>query len=122
MSEHFGECPHVHAVLERQGRECMSHVMKSHMLRTDFFDDPVVQPAESIRVPRFTRARRWEQIRIRRVFFMLLYKKLYCICWEQHRSDGIWRFGRADNQFSVLPCDAFINRQRAVLNVQVIPP
>ena len=67
--------------------------MKTHMFRANLLDDPVVQPAESIRVPRFPSTRRWEQIRIRRVFFMLLYKKLYCICWEQHCSDGIWRFG-----------------------------
>ena len=39
---------------------------------------------------------------------MLLYKKLYCICWEQHCSDGIWRFWRADDQLSVLPRDAFM--------------
>ena len=42
------------------------------------------------------------------MFFMLLYKKLYCICWEQHCSDGIWRFWRADDQLSVLPRDAFM--------------
>ena len=78
------------------------------MLRADFFDDPIMQPAESIRVPCFTRARRREQIRIRRVLFMFFYKKFYCIFWEQHRSDGIWRFGRADNQFSVLPRDVLL--------------
>ena len=37
--------------------------MKSHMLRADFFDDPVVKSAESIRIPRLSRARRREQIR-----------------------------------------------------------
>ncbi len=56
--------------------------MKTHMLRADFFDDPVVKSAESIRIPRFTCAWRWEQIRIRRVFFMLLYKKLYRFFWQ----------------------------------------
>ena len=40
--------------------------------------------------------------------FVLLYEKFYCIFWEQHRSDGIWRFRCADDQFSVLPRDAFM--------------
>ena len=78
------------------------------MLRADFFDDPIMQPAESIRVPRFTCAWRWEQIRICRMSCVFFYKKFYCIFWEQHRSDGIWRFGRADNQFSVLPRDVLL--------------
>ena len=74
----------------------MSHVMKSHMFRADFFDDPVVKSAEAVRVPRLSRARRWEQIRIRRVTFMFFREKLCRILREKNRSDGIWRFWRAD--------------------------
>lgn len=29
----------------------VSHVMKTHMFRADFFDDPVVKSAKSVRVP-----------------------------------------------------------------------
>ena len=97
------------------------YVMKSHMLRADFFDDPVVKSAESVRIPRLSRARRWEQIRIRRMSCVFFHEKFYRICWEQHRSDGIWCFRCADDQFSVLPRDAFVDGQRAVLNVQVLP-
>ena len=82
--------------------------MKTNVFCSNLLDDPIVQPAKSVRIPRLPSTRRWEQIRIRRVFFMLLYKKLYCICWEQHCSDGIWRFWRADDQLSVLPRDAFM--------------
>ena len=56
--------------------------MKTHMLRADLLDDPIMQPAESIRVPRFTRARRWEQIWIYRMSFVLLYEKLYRFFWQ----------------------------------------
>ena len=91
--------------------------MKTHMLRADFFDDPVVKSAEAVWIPRLSRARRREQIRIRRVFFMLLYKKLYCICWEQHCSDGIWRFWRAEDQLSVLPRNAFVDRECTILHI-----
>ncbi len=56
--------------------------MKTNVLCSDLFDDPVVQPAESIRVPRLPRARRWEQIWIRRVAFMFLYEKFYRVLWE----------------------------------------
>ena len=48
--------------------------MKSHMFRTDLLDDPIVQPAKSIRVPCLACAWRWEQIRIRRVTFMFFYR------------------------------------------------
>ena len=51
--------------------------METHMLRSNFLDDPIMQPAEAIRIPRFTCAWRWEQIRICRMAFVLLYEKLY---------------------------------------------
>ena len=60
----------------------MPHVMKTHMLRADLLDDPVMESAKSVRVPRFTRARRWEQIWIYRMSFVLLYEKLYRFFWQ----------------------------------------
>ena len=60
----------------------VSHVMKTHMLRSNFLDDPIMQPAESIRIPRFTCAWRWEQIWIYRMSFVLLYEKLYRFFWQ----------------------------------------
>ena len=60
----------------------VSHVMKSNMLRANLLDDPIVQPAESIQVPRLPGTRRWEQIRIRRVAFMFFYEKFYRVLWE----------------------------------------
>ena len=63
--------------------------MKTHMLRTDFFNNPIMQPAEAIRVPRLPGTRRWEQVRIRRMAVMFFYEKFYCFLWEQHCSDGI---------------------------------
>ena len=56
--------------------------MKSHMFCADFYDNPIMQSAEAIRVPRFTRARRWEQIWIYRMSFVLLYEKLYRFFWQ----------------------------------------
>ena len=63
------------------------------MFCADFYDNPIMQSAEAIRVSCLACAWRWEQIRICRVAFMLFHKKFYCIFWEQHCSDGIWRFG-----------------------------
>ena len=53
---------------------------------------------------------------------MFFHEKLCRILREKNRSDGIWRFGRTDDQLSVLPRNAFIDGQRAALNVQVLPP
>ena len=91
------------------------------MFRANFLDDPVVQPAEAVRVPRFPSTRRWEQIQICRMPLVFFHEKLYCFLWEKNRSDGIWRFRCANDQLSVLPRDAFVDGQRAVLNVQVLP-
>ena len=91
------------------------------MFRADFFDDPVVKSAETVRVPRFSCARRWKQIRIRRMAFVFFHKKFHCVLWEKNRSDGIRRFRRTEDQLSILPRDAFVDGQRAVLNVQVLP-
>ena len=77
VAERFRQRPHVHAAFQRQGRECVSHIMKTHMFRADLLDDPIMQPAKSIRVPRFPSTWRWEQIRIRRVPFMFFYEKFY---------------------------------------------
>ena len=92
------------------------------MFRANLLDDPFVQPAEAIRVPRLACARRWEQIWIRRVAFVFFHKKFHCVLWEKNRSDGIWRFGRTDDQLSALPRDAFVDRECTVLNIQVFPP
>ena len=56
--------------------------MKSHMFRANLLDDPIVQPAKSVRIPCLACARRWEQIWIRRVAFMFLYEKFYRVLWE----------------------------------------
>ena len=121
VSQRFRQGSYIHAAFQRQGCKCVSHVMKSNMLRADFFDDPVVQPAKSIRIPCLPGTRRWEQVRIRRMAFVFFHKKFHCVLWEKNRSDGIWRFRCADDQFSVLSCDTFVDGQRAVLNVQVLP-
>ena len=57
VTQRFRQGSHIHAAFQRQGRERVSHVMKSNMFRTNLLDDPVVQPAESIRVPRLACAR-----------------------------------------------------------------
>ena len=53
---------------------------------------------------------------------MFLYEKLYRFFWQQDCSYGIWCFRRADDQLSVLPRDAFVDRECTVLNIQVLPP
>ena len=95
--------------------------MKTNVFCSNLLDDPVVKSAEAVRVPRLSRARRWEQIRIRRVVFVFFHKKFHCVLWEKNCSDGIRCFRCADDQLSVLPRDAFVDREGTVLNVQVLP-
>ena len=44
---------------------------------------------------------------------MFFHEKLCRILREKNRSDGIWRFWRADDQFPILPRDAFVDGQPA---------
>ena len=92
--------------------------MKSHMLRADLLDDPIMQPAKSIRVPRFPSTWRWETIRIRWCFSMLpplqeaftlyLLGSKYCSGWN-----GV--FSVLMTSFPSCRKDAFVDGQRAVL-------
>ena len=56
--------------------------MKTHMFRADFFDNSIVQPAKSVRIPRLACARRWEQIWIYRMSCVFFHEKLYRFLWE----------------------------------------
>lgn len=39
MAQHDGEHLHIHAILQRQRRECMAQIMKSNMLAPSVFQD-----------------------------------------------------------------------------------
>ena len=121
MSEHFGECPHVNAVFECQGRECVSHVMKSHMFCADGFQNPVMHGAEGCRVEHFSGFRGREHIGIIRVLFVFFHQNLHGALRKRQQAQRVFRFWLADNKLMVDAADAFGDRKRLVLHVQIFP-
>ena len=53
VAEHTGYCLYVHAILERQCRECVSQVMKSQVFQPCIFQDFLVDVDHRIRMVHF---------------------------------------------------------------------
>ena len=53
VAEHTGYCLYVHAILERQCRECVSQVMKSQVFQSCIFQDFLVDVDYRIRMVHF---------------------------------------------------------------------
>ena len=53
MAKHTGYCLYVHAILERQGRECVSQVMKSQVFQSRVFQDFLMNVDHRIGVVHF---------------------------------------------------------------------
>ena len=57
VTEHTGYCLYVHAILERQGRECVSQVMKSQVFQPCVLQDFLVDVDHRVRVVHLARFR-----------------------------------------------------------------
>ena len=71
MTEHTGYCLYVHAILERQGRECVSQVMKSQVFQSGVFQNFLVDVDHRVRVVHLACFRGWEHPWVARVLLML---------------------------------------------------
>ena len=73
MAQHTGQGLHIHAAGDRHGRECVSEVMKAHvLLDACAFQQLPVDPRRGVRTPVTACAGRREQDGVVRVLFMLL--------------------------------------------------
>ena len=121
MTQHSGERFHIHAVLQRQGRERMAQIMKAYMLAPSVFQDEL-QPAphhagcDGIVL---LHRRREHPAGVHRLFVR-----------PQHRhhggrqddfADGGLRLGRADLELTAYIVDLFVHIQHTGLEVEVIP-
>ena len=57
MTEHTGYCLYVHAILQRQGRECVSQVVKSQVFQPCILQNLLVDVDYRIRVVHLARFR-----------------------------------------------------------------
>ena len=70
MAEHTRYGFHVHAVLERQGCECVSQVMKSQVFQSGVFQNFLVDVDHRVRVIHPACLGRWEHPRIAGMLFV----------------------------------------------------
>ena len=121
MTQHSGERFHIHAVLQRQGRERMAQIMKAYMLAPSVFQDEL-QPAPHHAGRDGTvllHRRREHPAGVHRLFVL-----------PQHRhhsrrqddlADGVLRLGRADLKLATHIVDLLIHIQHTGFEVQVVP-
>ena len=95
VTQHRGYCFDIHAVLECQGRERVSQVVKPDMLQPCVLEDPLVECYHRVGVIHFSCSAGWEHPRIVGVFGVFLLQQLHGILRDGHLADGVAGFGAA---------------------------
>ena len=78
VTQHRGYCFHIHTVLECQGRERMSQVVKSDVRQSSVLQDLLVQVYDGVWVVHLTGCRRGEHVGILRMLTMLCWGSCAC--------------------------------------------
>ena len=92
VTQHRGYCFDIHAVLECQGREGMSEVVKSDVRQPGVLQYLLVQVYDGVWVIHFTGPAGREHPRIAGMFGVLLLQQLHGILRDRHLADGISGF------------------------------
>ena len=95
VAEHTADGFDVHAILQCQGRECMSQIMKAYVLQSCVFENFLVEVYHRIRVIHFSCSAGWEHPRIVGVFGVFLLQQLHGILRDGHLADRVAGFGAA---------------------------
>ena len=121
MAQHSGERFHIHAVLQRQRRECVAQVMESHMLASCVLQNELQSAPHHARCNGtvLLHRRREHPAGIHRLFVLPQH------CHHRGRqddlSDGVFRLGRADLKLAPHIVDLLVHIQHAGFEVQVVP-
>ena len=95
VPEHTADGFDVHAILQCQGRECMSQIMKAYVLQSCVFENFLVEVYHRIRVIHFSCSAGREHPRIVGVFGVFLLQQLHGILRDGHLADRVAGFGAA---------------------------
>ena len=95
VPEHTADGFHIYAVLQCQGRECMSQVVEPDMLQSRVLEDPLVECYDRVGVIHFSCSAGWEHPRIVGVFGVFLLQQLHGILRDGHLADRVAGFGAA---------------------------
>ena len=95
VPEHTADGFDVHPVLECQGRERMTQVVKPDMLQPRVLEDPLVECYHRVGVIHFSCSAGWEHPRIVGVFGVFLLQQFHGILRDGHLADRVAGFGAA---------------------------
>ncbi len=122
VPQHAGQGLHIHAAGDRHGGECVSEVVKAHvLLDACVFQQLPVDPRHGVRTPVAACAGRREQDGVVRVLLVLLHEQVYRLLRQRHLADGVFRFRLRHIQLALHAGDLLIHRQDALFYIQVLP-
>ena len=121
VSQGVGEGLHINAMLQRQGGERVSEIVKSDMLDPCRRQDLLVGMAEGVRVIHCPRLGRGEHIRVVRVLLVFQNEQIYRLLRDGDGADGVAGLGLAHLQLTVDAVYLFGHRDGHVFHVQVSP-
>ena len=121
VSQRAGQCPDVHAVLERQRGEGVSEVVEAYVLRADGLQDFLMGVPEGVRVEHGAGLGRHEQVGTVWMLCVLLHQQLHRPLRDSQLADGVGRFGLTDHQLTVDAVHLLADGDGHILHIQVRP-
>ena len=122
VTEHTRYGFHVHAILECQGRECVSQVMKSQMLQSCILQNFLVDVDHRIWMIHLACFWGWEHPRIAGMLLVFCDQQIDGILWDGDFSDRVFRFRARDVRLACVVASGLLaDGNRFVLNVQIRP-
>ena len=122
VTEHTRYGFHVHAILECQGRECVSQVMKSQMLQSCILQNFLVDVDHRIWMIHLACFWGWEHPRIAGMLLVFCDQQIDGILRNRDFADGVFRFRAGDIGFAgVVASGLLADGNRLVFDVQVRP-
>ena len=120
VTEHAGHRFYVYAVLERQGCECVSQVVKSQVFQSRVPQDFLVDVDHRIRVVHFACFWGWEHPRIAGMLFVFCDQQINGILRDGDFSDRVFRFRPRDIGFACIVASCLLaDGNRFVFDVQI---
>ena len=122
VSQHAGQCLHIHAAGEGHSSESMAQIMEANtLLNARLRQQLAVDSGHRIRAPVAAGAGRREQDGVIGVLFMLPHQDIYRLLGQRHSAHGVLGFWLRYHQLPVDTGDLLAHREDTVLHVQVIP-
>ena len=122
VAQHAGQGLYIHAAGDRHRGECMSQIVKAHvLLDACVFQQLPVDPRHGVRTPVAACAGRREQDGVVRVLLVLLHQQVYRLLRQRHLADRVFRFRLCHIQFALHAGDLLVHRQDALFYIQVLP-